>query len=101
MNTNIKASILQCGYLSEQFEVQRGCSQEDSIAPYLLLLCAEILAMFIKQNVNLKGIVINNKEHKIQVTQYADDTSLILDDSPDSLFNLPDTIDFFSKCSGL
>ena len=47
----------------------------------------------------LKGIVINNKEHRI--TQNADDTSLILDGSPDSLFNSLDTIDFFSKFSGL
>ena len=99
MNTNFKASILQCGYLSEQFVVQRGCRQGDPIAPYLFLLCAEILAMLIKQNVNINGIVVNNKEHKI--TQYADDTSLILDGSPDSLFNSLDTIDFFSKLSGL
>ena len=101
MNTNFKASILQCGYLSEQFVVQRGCRQGDPIAPYLFLLCAEILAMLIKQNVNIKGIVINNKEHKI--TQNADDTSLILAGSPDSLFNSLDTIVFFGffKFSGL
>ena len=43
--------------------------------------------------------MINNKEHK--KTQYADDTSLILDGSPDPLFNSLDTIDFFPKCSGL
>ena len=51
--------------------------------------------MLIKQNVNIKGIVINNKEHKI--TQYANETSLILVGSPDSLFNSLDTIIFFSN----
>ena len=86
LNTNFKTSILQCGCLSEQFEVQRGCSQVNPIAPYLYLLCAEILAMLIKQNVNIK-------EHTIHVTQYVDDTSLILDGSPGSLFNSLDTID--------
>ena len=54
--------------------------------------------MLIKQNVNIKGIVINNKEHKI--TQYANETSLILVGSPDSLFNSLDTIIFF-QISGL
>ena len=38
----------------------------------------------IKQNKDLKGIVINDKEHKI--SQYADDTSLTLDESYESLF---------------
>ena len=50
--------------------------------------------MLIKLNVNIKGIVMNNKEHKI--TQYTD-TSLILDGSPDSLFNSIDTIFFFQN----
>ena len=70
LNTNLRASILQCGYLSEHFKVHRGCIREDPIALYLFLLCAEILAMIIKQNVNIKGIVINSKEYKI--TQYAE-----------------------------
>lgn len=32
-NTNFKASILQCGYLSEQYKIYRGCRQGDHIAP--------------------------------------------------------------------
>jgi hypothetical protein len=52
LNTNVKASVLQSGFLSEQFDIQRGCRQGDPIAPYLFILCAEILAILIKQNNN-------------------------------------------------
>jgi hypothetical protein len=76
LNTYFRASVLQCGFLSEQFDIQRGCRQGDPIAPYLFILRAEILAILIKQNKNIKGICINNTEHKI--SQYADDPSLAL-----------------------
>jgi hypothetical protein len=42
----------------------------------LFLLVAEILSIMIKQNKDIKGITIGDKEHKI--SQYADDTSLAL-----------------------
>ena len=48
---------------------------------YLFILCAEILA--IKNNKKIKGIKINNKE--LILTQYADDTLVILDGSEESL----------------
>ena len=99
LNTNIKASVLQSGFLSEQFDIQRGCRQGDPIAPYLFILCAEILALLIKQNTDIKGIIINGEEHKI--SQYADDTTLALDGSPKSLFAALDTINYFSTFSGL
>jgi exonuclease III len=99
LNTNFKASVLQYGHLSDQIHIQRGCRQGDPIAPYLFLLCAEILAILVKQNKDIKGITISQREHKI--SQYADDTSLALDGSPASLFAALDTLDFFSKLSGL
>lgn len=99
LNTNVKAAILQSGFLSQQFEIQRGCRQGDPVAPYLFILCAEILAILIKQNKDIRGICVYDREHKI--SQYADDTSLILDGSASSLFNALETLELFSKISGL
>ena len=99
LNNDFKAAVLQCGFLSEQFNIQGGCRQGDPIAPYLFIICAEILAILIKQNHDIGGIIINGNEHKI--SQNADDTCLILDGSPESLFTALDTIDFFSNLSGL
>lgn len=65
LNTNFKASVLQCGHLSEQIHIQRGCIQGDPVAPYLFLLCAQILAILVKQNKDIKGIIIQEKEHKM------------------------------------
>jgi hypothetical protein len=99
LNTNFKASILQSGLLTEEFRVQSGCREGDPFSPYILLLCAEILAILIKQNHNIKGIMMNDKEHKI--SQTADDTSLTLDGSAKSLYSALDTLERYTKYSGL
>ena len=99
LNTDIKASIVQSGFLSEQISIQRGCRQGDPVAPYIFLLCAEILSLLVKQNTDIKGIVINKVEHKI--SQYADDTSFIRDGSKKSLFAALETLQYFSQLSGL
>ena len=57
------------------------------------------MAILIKNNNSIKGIIINNEEHKI--SQYADDTSLILDGSQSSLFSALDTLELYAKISGL
>ena len=43
MNTDLNASILQAGVKSDCFPIERGCKQGDPIAPYLFLLCGQIL----------------------------------------------------------
>lgn len=51
--------------LSEQFDIHRGCRQGGPVSPYLFLLYAEILGIFIYQTTDLKCIVVN--EHKISL----------------------------------
>jgi hypothetical protein len=46
-------------------------------------LCAEILAIQIRGNKNISGIKVTEAEHKL--SQFADDTSLILDGKEKSL----------------
>ena len=87
-NTEIKARIMQCGFLSEPIDIQRGCRQGDPISAYLFILATQILTLLLKNNKDIKGIFIDNVEMKI--SQFADDTTLILDGTVKSLemFNL-------------
>ena len=71
------------GFLSNFFKIGRGCRQGDPLSPYIFILCAEILAIKIRNSKSIKGIVINGTEYKI--SQFADDTSLLLDCSDQSL----------------
>ena len=78
-----ETSILQNGFMSEFFLLKRGCRQGDPLSPYIFLLCAEVLGQMLRKHINIKGIVINNKEMKI--SQYADDTQILLDGTEQSL----------------
>ena len=95
----MKASIVQNGFLSEQLNVERGCRQGDPVSPYIFLFCAEVLAILLKNNKDIKGIVINDKEHVI--SQFADDTTLILDGSRKSLISALETLEYYAQISGL
>lgn len=90
--------ILQSGFLSQQLEIQRCCRQGDPVAPYHLNLFTEILAMLIKDNKDIKGIFVNDRELKI--SQYAD-TSLFLNGTDSSLLNALETLELFSNISCL
>ena len=98
-NNNIKAYVNQCGFLSDPFNIQRGCRQGDPIASYLFLLCAQVLLLMMVKNDNIKGITIDNEQYKI--TQFADDTTIFLDGSKDSLVAALNTLEIFGTLSGL
>ena len=91
--------ILQIGFMSEVFNLRRGCRQGDPISPYLFILCAEILGKMIRKNNDIKGIIINDKEYKL--SQYADDTQLILDGTEKSLKAALDILKTYYIMSGL
>ena len=94
-----KSCILQNGFLSEYFYLQRGCRQGDTISPYIFILCAEVLSNMIRKEKSIKGIHINNILYKL--SQYADDTQVFLDGSEASLRATLEVLDKFYKMSGL
>ena len=99
LNVNVSASILQCGKLSDFFRIERGCRQGDPISPYLFIICAQIMYLLIINEKCLRGISVNNNEFKI--TQFADDTTLILDGSKNSLLAALNVLEVYGTMSGL
>ena len=94
-----ESCILNNGWASNFFETQRGVRQSCPLSPYLFILVAEVLAKAIRNNSNIKGIFVSNQ--KIKISQYADDTTLILDGSIESLSFSLKILDDFGKVSGL
>ena len=97
--TNIKSSVCCNGYISDWFSIQRGVRQGDPLSPYIFILCAEILAIMLRQNIFIKGFKLG--EHVVLVSQYADDTSIILDGSKQSFEYTVFTVLEYAKFSGL
>ena len=96
---DIKSYVVVNGKVSEKFIIERGCRQGDPISPYLFILCAEILACRIREDNNIKGIKIEDSEHKI--SQFADDTCFTLEGDKRSFETLFTTLSNFANMSGL
>ena len=96
---NIPSCIQVNGHITEWFQIQRGCRQGDPLSPYICLLCAEILAILARNNKHIKGITINDIIYLI--SQYADDTTFILDGSKQSLEETLKLLRLFAQISGL
>ena len=87
------------GFLSDYFMVKRGCRQGDPISAYIFILCTEILNIKIKNEKNITGIKVKQREYII--SQFADDTTLFLDGSEKSIKNTLQLLEKFSHISGL
>ena len=87
------------GFLSDNFIIERGCRQGDPISPYLFLLCAQVLFLMIVNSKKVRGITVN--KHSFKISQFADDTTLILDGSKESLLAAMNTLEIFGNILGL
>ena len=74
--TNIQSCVSNNGYLSQYFNLSRGIRQGCPISAMLFILVSETLAILLRENKSIQGIVVNNEEYKL--CQLADDTTLIV-----------------------
>ncbi len=95
---NISSCVLNNGFTSNYFTVERGVRQGDPLSSYLFILAIELLSCKIRENSLISGIQIADTE--IKLIQYADDTTCVLRDvqSATHLLNL---VQKFTEVSGL
>ena len=96
--SDIKSCVGNNGYYSKFFEITRSIRQGCPISALLFILVAEIIAIKIRENKEIKGITIDNVEIKLSLM--ADDTTLFVSNIT-SLERAIEEFQTFKNCSGL
>ena len=95
LNNNIKTTVIQNGFTSEFFTINRGCQQGGHISSYLFILAAQILNSLILNNPEIKGIQV--KDTELKISHFAVDTTLILNGKQEFLSAALNTLEHFDK----
>ena len=74
--TNISSCVLNNGFSTPPFEIQRGVRQGDPLSSCLFIMVLEILTINIRSNKNVQGITVDGEEIKLEI--FADDLSAFL-----------------------
>ena len=98
LHYNVESCVLNNGYSTGYFKLERGTRQGDPIAAYLFIIVLEILACMVRQNNEIKGIKVNSNE--IKLCMYADDSTFFVKDL-ECLEILKKTIDTFTSMSSI
>ena len=99
MYSDISSCVINNGYSSSNFNLQKGVRQGCPLSPYLFLVGVEILGIMLRQSKNITGIKIDGVE--LRVSQYADDTIVYLSANEVNLRNTFHLLTAFQKISGM
>ena len=95
---NQESCIINGGFTTKYFKLDKGTRQGDPISAYLFILVLEIVFNLIKQNKDIHGLTFF--DHTFLYTAYADDTTFFLKDK-ESVKKVMNVFDTFSIYSGL
>ena len=90
---------MNAGFMTKYLKVSRGVRQGCPLSPLLFVLAVEMLALKIRQDQLCRGIELPNGQNA-KISQCADDTTLILEDTT-SLRNAMNIVNLFGVLSGL
>jgi len=96
--SGIESCVMNNGTTTKYFPISKGVRQGDPLSPYLFILSIEPLAVMIRNNMQIEGIKLGNKDIKLSL--YADDLSIFLKNLA-SLKELKKTLKLFNNISGL
>ena len=87
------------GFFSETIDIRRGIHQGGCCSSFYFLLCAELLAILIRGNNNIKGITVEEITYLLGL--FADDTDSYINHDQGTITELFHTIEQFGNISGL
>ena len=97
--TSFKLSVINNGYISENFQATKGLFQGNPIAPYLFVIIIEILANRLRNDRKVKGLKVGNDE--ILLALFADDLGLFLEPTQENWNNTFTILELFQKQTGM
>ena len=97
--THISSCVLNDGWASDFFSLHHGVRQVCPLSPYVFIVGAEILGNALRRDTEIRGIKLGYSECKL--SQYAEDTRMILHGSERSISRTLYVLDIFANVSGL
>ena len=95
---NISSCVVNNGFATGHFPIQRGVRQGDPLSPYLFIIVLEVLATGIRGDASIRGVNVDGIDIKLQI--FADDlTGFVRNEQ--SFNRFLDIIEEFGECSGL
>ena len=95
---NISSCVINNGFSTQPFAVERGVRQGDPLSAYLFIIVLEILCISVRSSKGICGIKVDKEE--LRLSLFADDLTGFLKDNL-SLVNFLKLIEDYGFCSGL